>query len=183
MRSALTLSLALLGILATLSCPLNAQVEVSPVVVLPDVESSIEVVQTIPPGPAIQCYQGDVWEVSTRHLPCCINRSLIAQPNFRVYHIEEGCWKARKAEDLFEATAQVDGEGFAPLTIYYVHGNWMTEENTRERIQTINRALSRSATRPYRLVGLSWPSEREPGFVSYIRENAVCADVQAHYLA
>ncbi len=140
------------------------------------------------------CHVGDVWEVSTRHLGCCRNMAAFANPNFKVSHVEQGRWKPRTIEELLTtinseqqivSSAQaIDNSSvtFPPLTIFYVHGNWMTVANTRERIMTINQSISRYAKRPYRLVALSWPSERERGFVSDIRENGDCADIQAHYL-
>lgn len=189
MRSILNTTLTLIVLMTLLSSSLNAQADVSAVPSPEVVGEGIEQVEVLStePAPVVvqtrQCFVGDVWEVYTRHMPCCMNKSAIAQPNFRVYHIENKTWKPRNIDELFAATSEVGADGIAPLTIFYVHGNWMTEENTRERVQIINRTLSRYATRPYRLVLLSWPSEREPGIVSNIRENAACADVQAHYLS
>ncbi len=135
-----------------------------------------------------KCYKGDIWEISTRHLGCCPAVPRLANPDFRVSHVEEGCWRSSTLQTFFDATGRIDDLAdptvveTQPLTIYYVHGNWMTVENTRERVQTIDRALSRLALRPYRLVVLSWPSERDRGIVNDIRENGECADIQAHYL-
>ncbi len=142
---------------------------------------------------------GDVWEVSTRHLPCCINRNAVINPDLRVSHLENRRWVKRTLTDLLpdapmssadvqsssinaQSFETVPSNHFSTLTIIYVHGNWMERDNARERVQIVSRAIARHADRPYRLIMLSWPSERDRGFVSDIRENAECADIQAHYL-
>ena len=131
-------------------------------------------------------YCGEVWEASTRHLPCCLTPNLLHNPPIRYSQLVGGRWVRRSEADWLASPvrqiAPVHGVEQLPLVIFYVHGNWMTVENARERVAVLNQAIARQARRPYQIIMLSWPSQREPGAVRDIRENAECADVQAHYL-
>jgi hypothetical protein len=69
-----------------------------------------------------------------------------------------------------------------PLTIIYVHGNFMERDNARERVRIINSHVARCASEPYRLLMLSWPSQRDHRIIQDTRENAQCADAEAYYL-
>jgi hypothetical protein len=69
------------------------------------------------------------------------------------------------------------------LTIFYVHGNWMTRDNSRGRVQFLCRLIRCQTNAPFRMIMLSWPSQREKHPVHDIRENANCADIQAFHLA
>lgn len=132
------------------------------------------------------CAGGEVWEVSTRHLSCCLNMSTVGRPTLGYSRVSSGYWRRADAAawqaSLGALTERSAAAGYPPLVIFYVHGNWMTVQNARERVMTIDRALARQAKRPYQLVMLSWPSQRERGLVEDIRENGECADTQAHYL-
>ena len=128
-------------------------------------------------------FRGDIWEVSTRRMSCCFSTAAILNPTFDVYHIEQRRFVSRSFDDMLAAVPATNPQaGQPPLTILYAHGNWMEESNARERIQTIEAAISRYAQQPFRIVLLSWPSERERRLLSNIRDNAQCADVQAQYL-
>lgn len=117
----------------------------------------------------------DVWELSTRHLvdrPRCIDP---ISPGFHVYRFDQGRWQ----ENAIEQALDLEGR----LPIIYVHGNFMTYDNARRRVLLIDEYLRAHATRPYRLILLSWPSQREPHPLMDVRENAVAAECQALYLA
>lgn len=122
---------------------------------------------------------GDVWEVSTRHLPCsaCSNVGLA---NFEVLHFENCQWTCRTMDDLLSPT--IEG-GIAPLTILYVHGNWMERNSARERVRIIDRHLAAQACEPYRLIMFSWPSQRDKRIIRDVRDNAQCADFETYYFA
>lgn len=124
---------------------------------------------------AIDPCEADVWELSTRHLfdrPCRIDSE---NPGFRVHRYGSGCWQEREIEDALD----LDGR----LPIVYVHGNFMETNNTRQRVLIIDKYLRQHAHRPYRLLLLSWPSQREPHPLQDVRENAVASACQALYLA
>jgi hypothetical protein len=117
----------------------------------------------------------DVWEISTRHLtdrPRCIDP---IDPNFRVHRVDSGCWQEARIEDAL----QLDGR----LPIVYVHGNFMSYDNARQRVLLIDEILRARAQRSYRLIMLSWPSQREPHPLRDSRENAASSDCQSLYVA
>ncbi len=122
---------------------------------------------------------GDVWEISTRHLPCSACR--VANPvPFEVLRWNACRWERRTIE---EATGATGTNGLVPLTIIYVHGNFMERDNARERARIVNCHIARCTSEPYRLLMLSWPSQRDHRIIQDTRENAQCADAEAYYLA
>ncbi|MFN5770412.1 MAG: hypothetical protein ACK44Z_13760 [Pirellulaceae bacterium] len=132
-------------------------------------------------GPAIAspCPPTEVWEVSTRHLGCCVPKeNPVAQ--WETYRSEVGTpWQqANLLESLQSPSVSADAK-----TILYAHGNWMTRENSRGRIWYIVQRIRQQYDGPLRLIMLSWPSQREPHPVRDIRQNAQCADSQAFHLA
>lgn len=117
----------------------------------------------------------DVWEISTRHLgdrPRCIDP---LDPGLRVHRYDSGCWMEQSIDRLLD----LDGR----LPVVYVHGNFMTYDNARDRVVIINKYFQERAVVPYRLIMLSWPSEREPHPLQDVRENAISAECQSLYIA
>ncbi len=82
-----------------------------------------------------------------------------------------------------EATGPMANGELVPLTVLYVHGNWMERDNARERVRIIDRYLARHADRPYRILMLSWPSQRDNRIIRDVRDNALCSDIQSYYAA
>jgi pimeloyl-ACP methyl ester carboxylesterase len=120
----------------------------------------------------------ELWELSTRHLSCSLG-CLSDPPRFEV-HRWGGCrWEEGELDEVFQASA-ICGEN--PLTILYVHGNWMERSNALQRVRIVDQYIRRRATEPYRLIMLSWPSQHDAGLVKEVRDNALCADLQSHYL-
>lgn len=118
----------------------------------------------------------EVWEISTRHLPDrfrCINTD---NPGFDVHRFE--CGRGWVRDSLDEALAD-DGR----LPILYVHGNFMERNNSLNRVLIINNYLKPRASRPYRLIMFSWPSQRESKPLHDVFENAESAECQALYVA
>ena len=132
-------------------------------------------------GPAIAspCPPTEVWEVSTRHLGCCVPKENPVAL-WETYRSEVGTpWQpANLLESVQSRTGPADAK-----TILYAHGNWMTRENSRGRIWYIAQRIRQQYDGPLRLIMLSWPSQREPHPVRDIRQNAQCADSQAFHLA
>lgn len=117
----------------------------------------------------------DVWEISTRHLmdrPRWIDP---IDPALRVHRFDTGCWQEATIDDAL----QLDGR----LPIVYVHGNFMTYDNARQRVLLIDDMLRARPHRSYRLIMLSWPSQREPHPLRDTRENAASSDSQSLYVA
>lgn len=117
----------------------------------------------------------EIWEVSTRHLPdhfCAINT---ADPHFDVHQFENGCWQKRSIDPILVD----DGR----LNILYVHGNFMERNNARERVRILDGYVRRKATRPYRLIMFSWPSQRESKPLRDVFSNAESAECQSLYVA
>jgi hypothetical protein len=92
-----------------------------------------------------------------------------------VYRHDTGGWYCDDVEQALDLQGR--------LPIVYVHGNFMERNNTRQRALIINEYLKSRAQRPYRLIFLSWPSQREPHPLQDVRENAMAAECQSLYMA
>jgi len=99
---------------------------------------------------------------------------------FEVHRWSTCRWERSTIEQATGATGE---NGIVPLTIIYVHGNFMERDNARERVRLINSYLARCSSEHYRLLMLSWPSQRDNRIIQETRENAQCADSEAYYLA
>lgn len=120
----------------------------------------------------------ELWELSTRHL-CCSLGCISDPPRFEVHRWGDCRWEKRGLDEVFQDSA-IAGE--RPLTILYVHGNWMERSNALQRVRIVDQYIRRRSTEPYRLIMLSWPSQHDAGLVKEVRDNALCADLQSHYL-
>lgn len=125
------------------------------------------------------CPTNEVWEVSTRHLSCSIC-ALNSPPNFEVHRWHGGSWQKSSIDDLVGPSLS---DSAPPLTIIYVHGNWMERCNALERVRIVDSHIKRQSSEPYRLIMFSWPSQHESRFIREVRDHADCADVQSFYLA
>lgn len=134
--------------------------------------------------------QSEIYELSTRHLPktfCAINSH---NPGFEVNHWT-GCQWIRS--DLASALGLSDlnspSVGAEPAiiddkpTIIYVHGNFMERSNALQRIRILDSHLKRRATSDYRLIALSWPSERAGRPIQDVYANADSSEDHALYIA
>ncbi|MCY2984708.1 MAG: hypothetical protein NTY15_13880 [Planctomycetota bacterium] len=121
--------------------------------------------------------QSEIYEISTRHL-CDRFRSIsFEQPNVEV-NKWSGCrWERSDVE------AALPTYGSGVLTIIYVHGNFMERNNALERVRIIDRYFKEQTDRPYRLLMLSWPSQREAKPLRDVLENAESAESQSLYFA
>jgi hypothetical protein len=128
---------------------------------------------------ATSCQPSEVWEISTRHLSCTLC-ALHEPPNFDVNRWHNGAWQKATIEQAIGPSHTV---GLDPLTIIYVHGNWMERNNALERVRIVDGFIKRRTCEPYRLIMFSWPSQHEERFLREVRDNAICADVQSFYLA
>jgi pimeloyl-ACP methyl ester carboxylesterase len=128
----------------------------------------------------------EVWEVSTRHLTCDFNAADAGDPRFEVFRSEAcGVWYSSSMEELIGGgRVGTSGPGAIaePLTIVYTHGNWMTRENARSRAHFIANHMECQGGPAFRLIMLSWPSQRERKPVRDILENTECTDTQSIYL-
>ncbi len=122
---------------------------------------------------------GEVWEISTRHLPCSACNVVTPIP-FEVHRWSQCRWECSTIEEAAGLTSE---NGIVPLTILYVHGNFMERGNARERVRIINNYIAKCTSQPYRLLMLSWPSQRDHRIIRNVRDNAQCADSEAYYLA
>lgn len=121
----------------------------------------------------------DLWELSTRHLPCsACGQSTV--PAFDVHRFTNCRWEKRTLDEAVNGAAD---SGPVPLTILYVHGNWMERDNALERVRIINGYISKQACEPYRMIMFSWPSQRDNRIIRDVRDNAKCADAEAYYFA
>ena len=118
-----------------------------------------------------------IFEVSTRHL-CDRFRSI----NFDQPTVEVNKWSGNRwlRSDVEEA---MPSGGTGLLTIVYVHGNFMERSNALERVRIVDRYLRAQTDRPYRILMLSWPSQRETKPLHDVLLNAESAECQSLYFA
>jgi hypothetical protein len=69
------------------------------------------------------------------------------------------------------------------LNILYVHGNFMERCNALERVRIVDSYIKQQADRPYRLIMLSWPSQRERKPLRDVKSNAEAAECESLYVA
>jgi len=119
----------------------------------------------------------EIFEVSTRHLPNRFQSISFEQPNVEVNQWVGNRWVRTDAD-----RALPDGNS-GMLTIIYVHGNFMERNNALERVRIVDGYLKSKATRPYRLVMLSWPSQRERKPLRDVLSNANSAECESLYIA
>jgi hypothetical protein len=87
------------------------------------------------------------------------------------------CWLRSDIEEALPAN------GTGMLTIIYVHGNFMERNNALERVRIVERYFREQTDRPFRLLMLSWPSQRESKPLRDVLANAESAECQSLYFA
>ncbi len=138
-----------------------------------DVISSQTLINSTLPSPEVS--DSEVWELSTRHLPDsfrCIN---VENPGFDVHRFTNCRWQKDEVENALVHDNR--------LTILYVHGNFMEQCNARQRALIVDQFLKTRTCQPYRLIMLSWPSQRENKPLRDVYENAHTAECQSLYFA
>ena len=145
-----------------------------------EIEVGRQCPETVHPGQLCINGQSDlsqIFEISTRHL-CDRFRSInFDNPNVEVNKWSGSCWLRSDVEEAMPS----GGTGL--LTIVYVHGNFMERNNALERVRIVDRYLRAQTDRPYRLLMLSWPSQREAKPLREVRLNAESAECQSLYFA
>lgn len=121
--------------------------------------------------------QSEVFEVSTRRL-CDQFRSInFEQPNVEVNRWIGNQWIRSDVETVLPSV------NTGVLTIIYVHGNFMERNNALERVRIVDQYFKGQTDRPFRLIMLSWPSQREKRPLKDAVSNAEGAECQALYVA
>ena len=118
-----------------------------------------------------------IYEISTRHLSDRFRSINFDQPNVEVNKLTGHGWSRTNVDEALP----IGGSGV--LTIIYVHGNFMDRNNALERVRIVNEYLKAQADRPYRLIMLSWPSQRERKPLRDVLSNAESAESQSLYIA
>jgi hypothetical protein len=121
--------------------------------------------------------ESEIFEVSTRHLPDHFRSIHLEQPCLEVNQWNGNRWQRSSVEDALPS------QGTSRLNIIYVHGNFMERNNALERVRIVDRYLKRQADRPYRLIMLSWPSQREKKPLRDVISNAEGAENESLYMA
>ena len=119
----------------------------------------------------------EIFEVSTRHLCDQLRSISFDQPNVEVNRWGGDRWLRSDVETVLPSA------GTGQLTIIYVHGNFMERNNALERVRIIDQYIKAQANRPYRLIMLSWPSQREKRPLQDALSNAEGAECQSLYMA
>lgn len=121
--------------------------------------------------------QSEIYEISTRHL-CDHSHSIsFDQPNVEVNKWSGSRWLRSDVENALPTG------GTGMLTIIYVHGNFMERNNALERVRIVDRYLREQTDRPYRLLMLSWPSQKESKPLRDVLSNAESAECESLYFA
>jgi len=118
-----------------------------------------------------------IYEISTRHLPAQFRSISFDQPNVEVNKLMGNGWQRTNVEDALPTG------GTGMLTIIYVHGNFMERNNALERVRIVDRYFRAQTDRPYRLLMLSWPSQREKKPLRDVLSNAESAECESLYVA
>lgn len=119
----------------------------------------------------------EIYEISTRHLSDRFRSINFNQPNVEVNKWLGNHWSRSTVEDALP----IGGSGM--LTVIYVHGNFMERNNALERVRIVNGYFKSYSDRPYRLLMLSWPSQREKKPLRDVLSNAESAECQSLYVA
>ena len=121
--------------------------------------------------------QSEIYEISSRHLSDRFRSINFDQPNVEVNKWLGNHWSRTTVDDALP----IGGSGM--LTIIYVHGNFMDRNNALERVRIVNGYLKAQADRPFRLLMLSWPSQREKKPLRDVLSNAESAESQSLFVA
>jgi hypothetical protein len=121
--------------------------------------------------------QSEIFEISTRHLPDRFRTINFDNPNVEVNRWDTNRWQRSTIEDVLPTN------GTNVLTILYVHGNFMERNNALERVRIVDNYFRKQADRPYRLIMLSWPSQREKKPLRDVLSNAESAECESLYVA
>ena len=125
------------------------------------------------------CRPGDsVWELSTRCLPDCPQRSMGYSPE--LCQLQAGAWSPQTIESIRQQVAGPDGQKL----IVYVHGNRMPHQAARDRAQVVYQHLvSTTNCEPICFVALSWPSEQTERLPQDVNRKKLRLNADAFYLA
>lgn len=121
--------------------------------------------------------QSEIFEVSTRHLPERFRSISFDCPNVAVNRWVGKQW-CRSAID--DALPPFD-DGM--LSILYVHGNFMERNNALNRVRIVDDYLRSQTNRSYRLIMLSWPSQRDRKPLHDVVVNNQVAECESLYVA
>jgi hypothetical protein len=134
-------------------------------------------VNSIASTTSLTANQSELYEISTRHLPDQFRSICFDQPNVEVNKWVGNGWSRSAIDEALPS------EATGVLTIIYVHGNFMERNNALERARIVDRYLQSQTDRPYRLIMLSWPSQREKKPLRDVLDNAESAECQSLYVA
>ena len=121
--------------------------------------------------------QSEMFEISTRHLPDHFRSIDFQNPNVEINKWQGNGWLCSTVEDALPATPT------NALTILYVHGNFMERNNALERVRIIDGYFRQQTDQPYRLLMLSWPSQRGSKPLRDVFDNAESAECQSLYVS
>ncbi len=131
-------------------------------------------------GVELSCRSSDtIWEISSRNLPDC--PSLDYEPLFTVHENADCRWWPQTLDSLRVHISSHPEQRI----VFYVHGNWMPQQDAKERALAIYRRLASFATdgAPICFISFSWPSERREGFARDVIGKKSRLDADAYYFA
>jgi hypothetical protein len=121
--------------------------------------------------------QTEMFEISTRHLPDQFRSINEANPSLEVRRFMGNQWISSTVDEA------LPGTDVETLNILYVHGNFMERNNALERVRIVDGYFRQQSSRPYRLIMLSWPSQKEKKPLRDALSNAESAECESLYVA
>ena len=140
-------------------------------------EQALPVEQALPMVVNASVPQSEIFEVSTRHLPERFRSISFDCPNVEVNRWVGNQWCRSSIDDALPPFD--DGM----LSILYVHGNFMERNNALNRVRIVDDYLRSQTNRSYRLIMLSWPSQRDRKPLHDVVVNNQVAECESLYIA
>lgn len=140
-------------------------------------EQALPMEQALPIVVNASVPQSEIFEVSTRHLPKRFRSISFDCPNVEVNRWVGNQWCR---SSIVDALPPFD-DGM--LSILYVHGNFMERNNALNRVRIVDDYLRSQTNRSYRLIMLSWPSQRDRKPLHDVVVNNQIAECESLYVA
>ena len=132
------------------------------------------------PSSPVVIRSGDaVWEVNARGLPARTILDPLPKIHFRRANGQR--WQETDAQS-FVSDCELSISQPNRRTVVYIHGNWTSAENARQRGLLIYRRLSAMTEEPIQFLIYSWNSDRESGLAKDVKKKRSRLNAESYYL-
>lgn len=132
------------------------------------------------PSSPIVIRSGDaVWEVNARSLPARTILDPLPKIHFRRANGQR--WQETDAES-FVSDCELSISQPNRRTVVYIHGNWTSAENARQRGLLIYRRLAAMTEEPIQFLIYSWNSDRDSGLAKDVKRKRSRLNAESYYL-